>query len=384
MVLKEDIQKREKGIITLAAVGDLALGDHPARVGNGVGSLCKRVGYDYPFREVNHLFSNYDYVFGNLEYAFKSAPKKQHLLKSQCIADPIMSGTLLQTGFKILNVANNHIAQFGTNTFYKTIDLLKGNNIIPIGIADNTSKNTIPVISDVKGLKLGWLGYSLRPRQHFTGNPPYAEDIEDNILEDIRSLRLKVNHVIVSLHWGDEFIEKPSPGEILLAHKMIDNGASVILGHHPHVLRGIEIYKEGLIAYSLGNFVCDMMWENRLRESMILEITFSSHKIKEYNIIPIFINQTFQPSIIYGEERDWFFKRQEIRDKSILDVLNLYTPERYKEEALIELKLNRRATQKYFLNHIRQYPPKIILQQFMQSIKSRFEDVLFSVNKGKR
>ncbi len=358
--------------IQLAAVGDLALGDHPARVGNGVGAVVKQKGYDYPFSKISYLFSKYDCVFGNLEYAFKKEPKQLDFYNSQCFANPMMSEVLANSGFSVLNMASNHIAQFGKDNYKKTAALLKKNNIIPIGIAGNTCKNTIPAVFESNGIKTGWLGYSLRPRQHFTDDPPYAEGVTEIILADIKALKLSVNHVIVSVHWGDEFIEKPSPDEISMAHEMIDSGASVILGHHPHVLRGLENYKGGLIAYSLGNFVCDMVWENRLIESMVLEVELYPDQIGGYDFVPVVINETFQPAVVTDEkEKEHFFERQKIRDNYVREVIDFYIDEKYKDEALKELQLNRKASHRYFFRNIRQYHLKIILQQILQSIKSR-------------
>lgn len=207
----------------------------------------------------------------------------------------------------------------------------------------------------------------------FTEDPPYAEGVKEIIRADIKTLKSSVNHVIVSVHWGDEFIEKPSPAEISMAHEMIDSGASVILGHHPHVLRGLENYKEGLIAYSLGNFVCDMVWENRLIESMVFEVELYPDQIGRYGVVPVVINETFQPTVVSDEnEKEHFFERQKIRDNYVREVIDSYTGEKYRDEAFEELQINRKATHRYFFRNIRQYHLEIIIQQILQSIKSRF------------
>ena len=125
----------------------------------------------------------------------------------------------------------------------------------------------LPVSITVAGVGLTFLGYSLRPRQYFTEEPLYAEGREDGILSDVRAARGESDVVIVSLHWGEEFIDRPSPDDVRLAHAIVDGGADLIIGHHPHVLRGVERRGRGWIVYSLGNFVCDMHWEEPLRET---------------------------------------------------------------------------------------------------------------------
>ena len=91
----------------------------------------------------------------------------------------------------------------------------------------------------------------------------------------VRELRPRVDVVVVSLHWGVEYNQSANAGQIALAHALVDAGADLILGHHPHVVQGLERYKGAVIAYSLGNFVFDMA-DPVKRESMILDVTFTA------------------------------------------------------------------------------------------------------------
>ena len=96
----------------------------------------------------------------------------------------------------------------------------------------------------------------------------------------------------MSLHWGIEKAFYPSPKQVALAHKLIDSGATIILGHHPHVIQGIENYKSGLIAYSLGNFQfafdpkeCSNENNKRTNQSFILKVRINKQEIESYDIV---------------------------------------------------------------------------------------------------
>ncbi len=113
--------------------------------------------------------------------------------------------------------------------------------------------------------------------------------------------------IITSLHWGIENVFYPSPGQIDLARKMIDAGATLILGHHPHVVQGIEEYKGGLIAYSLGNFQfalhSNRLIRERTRRSIILITDLGKDGMKSYSVIPIKINEDHIPYLMDQQER---------------------------------------------------------------------------------
>lgn len=84
----------------------------------------------------------------------------------------------------------------------------------------------------------------------------------------------------MSLHWGNEYIHYPSISQIKLAHKIIDAGIDIIIGHHPHVIQPVERYKNGVIFYSLGNFLFDMLWSKKVRHGMIAKIKFDKESIQ--------------------------------------------------------------------------------------------------------
>lgn len=137
------------------------------------------------------------------------------------------------------------------------------------------------------------------------GTAPLKADI---IEEDILSTKELADIIIVSLHWGYERERYPLPSQRNLAHKIIDAGVDLIIGHHPHVLQGIEHYKDGFIAYSLGNFVFTAksyfkMWGNEEKESIILKCGISKKGIEKIDMIPIHVSDSFQLVILKNERK---------------------------------------------------------------------------------
>jgi len=153
------------------------------------------------------------------------------------------------------------------------------------------------IIKYIHGKRVGILGYSLVNENYYKGILLYASGRKEEILHDIIELKKKTDYIVVSCHWGMEFIDRPSLNIQRLARQMVDAGASIILGHHPHVVQGIERYKNSLILYSLGNFLFDFLWNRRARETMIANLFISDHGI-DYEILPVYISASYQVKIM--------------------------------------------------------------------------------------
>ena len=256
----------------------------------------------HPFGNVKGVFKRKDILFGNLETVLSNAgakAKKAVLLYSP----PENVRYLKDVDFDVLNVANNHILDLGVEGFRSTLDILNKNGLNFIG-ANNDKSTSNHLILERKGVKLGFLGYTI-------GRLKVPESIsinklkEKKIVADIESIKDKCDFVIVSLHWGTENVFYPSPKQINLAHNLIDHGAALILGHHPHAIQGIEEYKDGLIAYSLGNFQFDpKVSQSKTNESIALSVDFGMDSIKSYEIIPIVIDEDFVPTVAEGQVKD--------------------------------------------------------------------------------
>jgi poly-gamma-glutamate synthesis protein (capsule biosynthesis protein) len=254
--------------LRLALVGDIALGDHPKTPGFG---FYSRYGKEIPGYLANRVLPSGvfpDIVFGNLEFAL--AAERENLGDDRCCLGTVSYIPFLRkAGFTVLNVANNHSWEYGAQSFAKTVRSLKNAGIKVVGVPDDFDPAGFLRIN---GRLVAVLGCSARPRQGFTAPPGYNEFEYGWFLKRIRDARRRADLVCVSIHWGDEFLTIPGPREREAGRAMIDAGADVVIGHHPHVLREVETYRNGIIAYSLGNFIGDMTWNPLTRETGCLVV----------------------------------------------------------------------------------------------------------------
>ncbi|MFC1846895.1 CapA family protein [Chloroflexota bacterium] len=337
--------------VVLMAVGDIMLGETPLMIGHGVRSKIREKGAIHPFLRVASLLKEGDIVFGNLEAVLSDKGLDRSKLNSvQIRATPESVDGLKYAGINLLSLANNHIFEHGKEAFYETTDLLSKNNISYFGVNDNKENIQKPLVINTGGVKIACLAFCL-----FPGETTCRDAISpEAIVSDISQAKKAADIVVVSLHWGDEYIKKPSPVQVKMAHKMVDAGANLILGHHPHVLQGIERYKDGFIAYSLGNFVCDMSHLDT-RESMVLRIGVSKTGIDSLEIMPVYINKNYQPYILNRDLAEIY--RQKI-DK-LTDEISAYDEndltlniKRYNDKLQLQGRLYRSYVRRYLLTHI--------------------------------
>lgn len=367
-----------KSRIRFSAVGDIAFGDHPLCIGFGAYSRFKSFPPVYPFENVLSQLKRADILFGNLECALL-----QEKLNDNGYDAVQMKGEarhikgLAEAGFKVLNFANNHCMQHGEESFRGTVHLLEQNNINYCGVNYDNHLIGKPVIVESNAIKIAFLGYSLRPRQYFEHNPLYSEGNIEGIVQDVIDVKEKADFVIVSLHWGDEFIERPSPEEICIGRRLIDAGADLIIGHHPHVLRGIENYKQGLIIYSLGNFVCDMVWDNRLRESLIFSCDITKNGIENMELTPVFINDNFQPEIMADSNGKTLLQKVHRLSETLqAETLSDFDEKlkQYQADASDAQMLFRKKSHRFFMANIYRFQPQILLQQLMMYFRNRAKE----------
>ena len=364
--------------IRFTAVGDISLGDHPLCAGIGTHSKLKNKPALFPFTKVKPEFDKADILFGNLECTLSNQGENTRDYHSiQMRGHPAYIDSLTEAGFDVLNMANNHAMQHGEEPFKETVNILTQHDIKPCGVNYENHQVGIPVIIDRNGLRVAFLGYSLRPRQYFEQPPLYTEGTAEGIIRDVQSIKDSVDHVIVSLHWGDEFIDYPSPDEVRLARQTIDAGASLIVGHHPHVLRGIEPYKNGYIVYSMGNFICDMVWDPSLRETMIFSCTFSKTAIENPEYIPVWINNDSQAEILQGKAADNIRKKitqlsKKLTENDLSDFAQQQSS--YQTDADEILRVIRKKSQRFFLSRLWNYPKLILLQQLSTYFKNRYHE----------
>lgn len=277
--------------LRLIAVGDISLGDHPLCPGFGIRSALSH-GLN-PFVKIKNIFTDADIVFGNLETVLSDHGLNRNSLSSwEMRGSPLTAYLLKEAGFTVLNIANNHIMQHGEVAFNETVNILNKLHISIIGLRDEASEGSKSTILGTPDHRVGFLAYAFEFVHSDGPEIPYAFGPAHDIKQEIQILRSKVRTLVVSCHWGLEFISRPSPITIMLARKLIDWGADIVIGHHPHVLQGVEYYRNGIIAYSLGNFLFDTLWNANLRNSSIFIFDINGDKIN-LEMIPIWISDSY-------------------------------------------------------------------------------------------
>ncbi len=150
-------------------------------------------------------------------------------------------------------------------------------------------------------MKFAFLGYGdiesgIRKGYVATSEKPgVALLTKENLRQDIQTARKQAHVVIISMHWGTEYEQSPTKRQRMLAHLAVDYGASLVLGHHPHVIQPLEEYKDGYIFYSLGNFVFDQMQSEETRTGLIARIFFEDGQVKEVETMTVVIYDFHQP-----------------------------------------------------------------------------------------
>lgn len=243
-------------VVRLAAVGDLLLAPGPA------GRAYRRdPGLISP--EVRSLFAECDVVFGNLECTLPGdggcVP-----LEPRVIATPELVRAVKAAGFSIVTLANNHPFDCLAAGFQNLQRVLQAAGLPHFGAGMTLDEAVAPAILALGSLRVAFLGavdYRSGASHFARPNQWGVAPLEVNRLgRQIRDLRSQVDHVLVSLHWGEERFLIPSPLQVDQAHALVEAGASMVLGHHPHVIQGMEIWHGAPIVYSLGNFVADEVY----------------------------------------------------------------------------------------------------------------------------
>ena len=281
----------------LIAVGDLQLGDSATCVGFGFRSRVSDQGLRNALQRFALLVGPSDLGFANLETPLSDIGLRRSRRSRQLRGDPAYAGVLRSGGFTVLNVANNHALEHGAEAFQDSVSRVKTLDIAVCGQRGSGVWASQPVVRAVKGLNVGFLGYSMRPTQTDATGRLHAEASGAQIVADVHRLLPDAECIVVSLHWGEEFAEVPSAAEVALAHAIVDAGAAVVLGHHPHVARPVERYRNSVIAYSLGNFAGDMIWYGPHRRGLLLDCDLRAHGVQRARVYRTHVDASCLPSL---------------------------------------------------------------------------------------
>lgn len=283
--------------LTVIAVGDVMFANHGTRI-------LDSLGIQYPLDSVREALSAADLRICNLESPVSDTGERFD--KTYTFKIPVRhAGLLKDGGFDVVHLANNHILDNGEVALDNTFRILDSMGIAHCGAGRNLEEARRPAVVEKKGIKIGFLGYSNTfPEEFWAGKdrPGTAFGHARYLDEDIPRALSQVDILIVVFHWGAEKMEYPKNYQRELGRHAIDLGAHAVVGHHPHVLQGVEIYKGRPIAYSLGNF-CFATWTNAVWDSTIFKMYFAGGRFLKAEVIPVLINNfqvEFQPRRLKG------------------------------------------------------------------------------------
>jgi poly-gamma-glutamate capsule biosynthesis protein CapA/YwtB (metallophosphatase superfamily) len=306
--MRDSTSKSSGADIYLAIVGDMEINrKDPKKV----------------FEKVVPELQKADIRFGGLEASLsvRGDPAQGKIVMRH---SPEMITGYLAGGFEVVAFASNHCLDYGMDPFMDTLGLLDRHRIRYVGAGRNIDEARRPAILEQKGTRLGFLSYLLGPplgwgahpmkagvapiRQDPLFGPPYVneEDLEA-MVSDIKKTKSEVDVLISSYHWGASQSRTLTVSQKAVAHAAIDFGADLIIGRHPHILQGIEVYKGKIIFYALGNFVLDHahpMFTPTVKESILVKCIIQEKAIRRLSFVPVFLGDDGRPEILMkGDKR---------------------------------------------------------------------------------
>ena len=284
-----------EGHATLTALGDTALGGDLAgpAVLERLRQIDRAIGPELRDSGVNFL---------SLDCTFDRSGTPPNSDEYLVCGEPESLDLLSMLGIHVVSQANNHSLDYGAESLVVTQEHLRQRGVLFVGAGSHLRMARNPIMIESNGLRVGFLAYS--SCHPWVGSTPAAEDAAGVapaepllIEEDVRRLRKQVDCVVVSLHWGKENLHYPPPENIHLGHRIVDWGGNIVLGHHPHVVQGIESYNGGIICYSLGNFLYPDYPEQGLRftakqrESLMVQFSIGRGGVDVDRVVPLMMSQ---------------------------------------------------------------------------------------------
>lgn len=271
-----DVQAHSE-TITLTAAGDCLM--HNTQISSG---LQADGSYDFSdfFPEVKELIAEGDYSSTNFEAAM-AGPESGYTGYPLFNSPDAAADAFKKAGFDLVVSANNHCLDRGARGALRTLDVLRRAGLDTVGTYKSEKESNAYLIKDIKGVKVAYLAYTygtngipVAPRYSFLVN--FMD--KDEILADIKSLRKKVDIIVLVLHWGLEYNPQPSPEQKIQAKEYLEAGADVILGSHPHVIQTMEVMKvqgkDKFVIYSMGNFISHQIGQER-NSGIVLKMKFT-------------------------------------------------------------------------------------------------------------
>jgi len=317
--------------IKIACVGDVMCGDSFSQIGMGTSHSLDKHRSEFVPSDIVDIFRKHDIVLCNLESVLSDAGRREGSLRSLHMRGrPQTAQYLAQWGITVANVANNHILEQGRDCAIDTVNQLHKADIKTVGAGKNGDFQSGIDVAQIKsaGQTVAMFGVCLLEEKYaFNGGGDLSE-----VLLSIETCARAGKLVIVSIHWGDEMMDRPSLWQKKVGQQFIKAGAKLIIGHHPHVVQGIEGSDSNLVAYSLGNFIFDSSSE-ATGWSIILSITVSSGKIAKWEYIPVIREEHYRPALATGQIKG---KLEEEVERRCNIITHLMSNKEYEEKYIME------------------------------------------------
>jgi len=258
----------------------------------------------YPFQAVYRLLRAADIAVGNLETPFtvRGSPADKRFIFR---AHPEHIPALHTVGFDVLSLANNHILDFAPESMDNTMAALEEMGIATVGAGHGEAAAHRPAVLEVKGIKVAFLAFAA-PRWRNSPEVPTASDVAwaepEPVRRTVAQAREEADLVIVLLHMGTEYEAQANQQQRAVAHAAVEGGAALVIGHHPHVLQDVEVYRGVPIVYSLGNFVFDMDAIERTRDTAILRAVLARDGVRSVDLYLARIVDDAQPRLRIAED----------------------------------------------------------------------------------
>lgn len=287
----EETEVEDFATSTIYFIGDIMLGRH-------VEYLIDKYGLDYPYQQLSFLTEEPAYTYANFEAA---VPAEHIKTPNFGYVFSVATNTLpylRQAGVTNVSLANNHAADFGLSNLINAKNELSKVGIESFGLPSMLSTSSVSV-SEIHGYTVGVVAL----------NTLFASPTDTDLREILTTLSNETDLQVIFIHWGDEYKRTAGMKERLLARKLVDLGADLIVGHHPHVVQEIEKIDNTLVFYSLGNFIFDQYFSRDVREGLVLKLRVDGNGGLYLRLMPISsLENKAQPRLMEREEKSVFLK----------------------------------------------------------------------------
>jgi poly-gamma-glutamate capsule biosynthesis protein CapA/YwtB (metallophosphatase superfamily) len=294
-------------VTTATVVGDVMLARR-------VGSRMTASGdFAAALRPTAQRLAGADLTVGNLEGTLSRLGRPQQGGDSFG-ADPRVRRGLLLAGFDVLSLANNHTGDYGLASLVDTVRRVRETGIVPVGAGADLAEARKPAVVVRNGVRFGVVAFdaigetpaaraarpgAFRLRMQPRTGPLVPSDLE-RVLDTVRELRTTVDVVMVLPHWGTQYTTRTVADQRRVGRALVEAGADIVVGGHPHWVQGVELHRGAPIAYSLGNYVFDMDFSRETQEGAFLELVFWGSDLKAAELVPVRIGADFAPRVASG------------------------------------------------------------------------------------